>query len=869
MSFLGQPVKDDVSRQIEVREKIFSKAEKTNTDLYYQLSKNAWVRMISGVNIGINSTRQSVESQPSTPDSTFNTQTSLNDLAREKAYQDGVRSAAADSTYVKLPDKIRIPKDNSNNEQPPTSPERAKAFILANGVLKWDGSSLKKNQGFFTSLSDQRGTYNYSNEFGIIPEPGITNFNIVTKSTYGTIREANIEFVLFSREDLNEAQTLFLRPGMPVIVEWGNTVYIDNEDETTIVNPNYSNNLTKFFSTDDFNEVNNIIKSTRKESSYNYDGFIGLITNFSFSFESAGSYRCSIKAVSYGAILSTINANTPSKLPPPSTSDEDSVQYKSDFQVYLETIKDFTIYRAPGTRAIKPVTFFTNPGLSEKIRQERDPQYTFVKNIIQGYCAGNLDDKEKAEKNFNILYNATYFRGSSKGPFYYITLRTLLNLMNLSFSSLISTNGKNASNFSLETDYSNYLLTYEDHFSINPNIVLLPKRIKNKTLARGDQGLAPNQREIRDYITVKGYKTVFNNTTYVDINVDLIDNLKEYFRFTSDSPHAFPILELRLNLNYILDKFKNFFSSNSSASAQEFLKNILTDVEKYLGSVNSFDIMFNETTFKYDIVDRNINPLRNYQIALQSSVKPKLINITGTATTVSNLSLVTKITGELASMISISAQAATAVSGQQDISLTKWNEGVYPRYTFKFKDPSNENTLQTLEQNPELTTALQVEVKLNAWSKLKKRYQKWRDSDEVEATEELQELNSVDNVDQVFYNQVARIYSMPSPDNGYTNDEIENIINEFSSRMKAALQITSQSTTETNALIPVELQMTLEGISGLVIGQCFIISDFRSPSVTLPSVYDDYAFIITGLDQKIENDKWYTSIRALTFKYQN
>jgi hypothetical protein len=68
-------------------------------------------------------------------------------------------------------------------------------------------------------------------------------------------------------------------------------------------------------------------------------------------------------------------------------------------------------------------------------------------------------------------------------------------------------------------------------------------------------------------------------------------------------------------------------------------------------------------------------------------------------------------------------------------------------------------------------------------------------------------------------------------------------------------------------LIPLQLSLTLDGISGFKIGQVFKIGSKSSPSYILPDVYDSYGFIVTGVDSNVGTDgKWTTTLRAQTFR---
>ena len=69
-------------------------------------------------------------------------------------------------------------------------------------------------------------------------------------------------------------------------------------------------------------------------------------------------------------------------------------------------------------------------------------------------------------------------------------------------------------------------------------------------------------------------------------------------------------------------------------------------------------------------------------------------------------------------------------------------------------------------------------------------------------------------------------------------------------------EITEKRNLNAPGLIPFELGFTIKGISGMKIGQAFKINEFF-----LPSRYQGRtAFIITGIDHKVDNNEWKTDI---------
>ena len=53
-------------------------------------------------------------------------------------------------------------------------------------------------------------------------------------------------------------------------------------------------------------EILNEIKSLREKNSYNYEGMIGYVKNFNWSYTKNGGYECSVSIISTGEILESL-----------------------------------------------------------------------------------------------------------------------------------------------------------------------------------------------------------------------------------------------------------------------------------------------------------------------------------------------------------------------------------------------------------------------------------------------------------------------------------------------------------------------------------------------------------------------------------
>jgi len=98
-------------------------------------------------------------------------------------------------------------------------------------------------------------------------------------------------------------------------LEWGNTFYYESE----------SSNLsaTELFSLDPFKdnltkeEISLNLGAKRRESKGNYDGMLGMVSNFSFSYNQEGGYDCVLKLVGLGSLADSLKINQPATLAQP------------------------------------------------------------------------------------------------------------------------------------------------------------------------------------------------------------------------------------------------------------------------------------------------------------------------------------------------------------------------------------------------------------------------------------------------------------------------------------------------------------------------------------------------------------------------
>lgn len=172
-------------------------------------------------------------------------------------------------------------------------------------------------------------------DFGIVPMPGIIDAQIQTKTAYGSLRDAKINFVCHSRRQLDVLETLYMRPGMPILLEWGWDPYINNSGERT----SYFPYLWEWFNKNEsINNINKIIHDRINASGGNYDGFVGYVKNFEMKSRPDGGYDCTTELSAMGEVLEGLKGRNDGN----TLKDKLGVDYEVDnLEYYLHALHFF------------------------------------------------------------------------------------------------------------------------------------------------------------------------------------------------------------------------------------------------------------------------------------------------------------------------------------------------------------------------------------------------------------------------------------------------------------------------------------------------------------------------------------------------
>lgn len=218
----------------------------------------------------------------------------------------------------------------------------AKSNVLFGGTLDIDKG---KRGGILTDYS----SYEFSEQYGYRPMAGITNFTVENLDTFGAVKQGSIEFKVNDLQSLNKLESLYLRPGYSILIEYGHTVYqepetvVTEKEENGIKTRNVETKFDRHYLSSSPSYIANFFKNIeesdkehrmlllvkkieelRKTSGYNYDGFFGRISNFSWAFNPDTTYDCRVDVLGYGSVIESLSALSSTTL----LSTEDGVEVK-------------------------------------------------------------------------------------------------------------------------------------------------------------------------------------------------------------------------------------------------------------------------------------------------------------------------------------------------------------------------------------------------------------------------------------------------------------------------------------------------------------------------------------------------------------
>ena len=784
----GSPFRTWVTEQINARQKAlgqYSNIEPKN--LLYYTTKTPWIRLASSVDLNEGKVLRDLIKM-GFPKSDI----SGDNLAKKCILQGGVVSAPLNNSGSIIDGGVNLKYGLSQGN-------------IFNGAYGWGGKGItdKGNRGF-------------------APLPGILNARF-TYYSHGTYGKAEVQIQCFSRQQMALIDTLYLRPGYTLLLEFGWSVYIDN-----------TGNLKKF---DNFTsaplsyvlnpigtdrshfDVYKKIKEEKKKHYGNYEAVYGKIHHFKWSLQGDGSYICTVAITGMGDIIESLKVNTvfPPKLLPLLNTNPKFGDVITDID---GNIKEDVANKVNQARITENEVITANANKSELVNTLNSIYDTYKNSggIVRQNYSISISDPDSFKPVDVTIKNAIFAIPQAKKDVSnaginssYITFGTLLTII---YSKLLLYDKKNGNqvplfkfdmNFKDLDNDTNYILRVPGGFSGDPS----------KCLVGLDESfLYPNitvPQSNWSGILSRGAKWIVDN-----------------------NPKIGRLANVYVSIEHILDVLNNIpKEKDGSITLLSFLKEIINTIQSCLGNINSIvikedphegTIRFIENApqaiFDTPKIDENGDPLSLVRFNLYG-VKPGAAKAEGSF--VRNLSLEAEISNNLTTMIIAGAQINSNQLTVNATAFSQYNDGLKDRvltertnwnYTppSSSVDYSNEKITQLWNEkiNPSNTGLFQsVYGDKLSWSS--------------ENLTSLKELNT-----QFLQLSVGNL--------------------------------TERKQISTPFFMPFKLGFDMDGMSGIRLWEKFLIDD-----TILPPAYgeDNIDLQVTAINHVINNASWITHIDAI------
>jgi hypothetical protein len=767
----GRNFRTWVSKQITIRQQKLGALNKDADNLTWQTNSTAFLRLCSAVDIS------STKSTELTGDTSYAGST----LAKKYVLFGGVNS---DSGYW--------------------SPKEGVLGKSSDASYSFSGDDSYSSAYGFNSSAENRG---------LIPMPGLEGAT-VTPLNRGALKKAQIKIKCHSKEQFAILDALYMRPGYTILLEWGHTMYFDNEGNLVKTpewnTPAYESLINRSGTQDD---ILADLDKGREESDGNYDGFYGKITNFNWAFNADGTYDITVNAISIGDVIETLNINSASFLATKNIPKKGSLsgstgsgtqgdgetednENPSDIPQFIVNKNKsklnnwlYYIYNVLGKKDKTSKATTAGFGGSNKAQYRiNSSDSRFVKSFTKHQVFREIirvnNKVEGRESEENLVDEATFIR-----------LGSLLAYIE---KYLLIYDDNSNSYINIDWDFNtNFCFTFPEHYSTDPSVCVIPFK----------QPFAKNGKYIQGQ-----YGRVYEEV------------LGDAFRDTK-SQFVGKLMAIHLNIGFI-DKCISENLKEGQLALLPFLESLVGGVQRALGDINKFSVTYDGETNYVKIIDEiPLDPKvtgANKNVALFNTYGVKE-NLAGSFVT--NVTLNATISSEFATMISIGAQARNDGKKANTSTLTAFNKGLIDGITPQ--KLSREIVDRSLDDDETFE-----DVYSDTYRKLFKRGSLLYD---------FYWLNKRPNADAI-----SSEYS---------------IISEMF-RTLAAHYNRENGVAGVEGFLPFNLGLEIKGLSGPRIYERFFIT-----GEILPESYpNNLAFLVKGLQHDINSSGWTTTIDSMAYQ---
>ena len=490
-------------------------------------------------------------------------------------------------------------------------------------------------------------------DFGIQPPPGIVSVQVDSLNR-GSIRKANVTLKAHNRFQFDVIELLYLRLGFTMMLEWGWDRYLDNNTGSikqvgnTIIEERWftSKNITQL-------DMLGFIQAKREEYNGNYDGFFGKVSNFTWNFNPDGTYDITIDLITVGDVIESIKTNTFAK--GSFVSSDATEEQLAAIATTVSLSPDNIILKAAAVSSVAEYLFGKIDFLNDSGGILSPGFVAQGRGISTEYTIGST-----TRKVLNYFELSTpSVNGKTAGSQYYVRLGEFLSQLEDLVIPRIENGTTKTPQLTINYTTENNLISFfPNQISLDPKICLI-----RPLIAYGDINgiIFPN------YLTdLELYANVLVNPSSKKVQV------------------LGYLMNMYINIEYIAGLLTSNGSPNQELSLFKFLQDLCNGINDALGGVNKIEpIIKNDNVIT--LIDQTLT------IPEEDIVQLEVYGYNPTNQTsnfVKDIKFVSKITPQLASMISIGATAAGSNTSEIDgTAFSKWSEGLVDRFSQKIVEP--------------------------------------------------------------------------------------------------------------------------------------------------------------------------------------
>lgn len=338
-----------------------------------------------------------------------------------------------------------------------------------------------------------------------------------------------------------------------------------------------------------------------------------------------------------------------------------------------------------------------------------------------------------------------------------------------------------------------------------------------------------NELEYNDSDTVEVDETWWT-TSWLQGATSTVDNPKnlsglgDYFR-VSGYPFLGKFMHIHVNLDYIVTTLTNNIDEEGKVSLYAFLSQLMKGISDATGQINNFEVVYNEQTNYFYIIDNNTLPdAGDYLVRDMTPTKLNVNLLTSNeGSFVKEVSIKSQLDNKFSATISIGAQVNGNKVGENSTALSKLNVGYEDRIL------REKSSIIDVKTEDETTSDSSGSI-----------------SPEQAYTNDLtQYANLINKI------QIGTI----TPDDIASGTEA--VVDLFKYQLG---YYTQQGNIGGVGFIPINLELTMKGLSGPRIYESYTIND-----EILPDNYkNNIQFITKGVAHKISDNDWITTLESLS-----